>query len=408
MGRMSEGFDDLAGAGARLPQTPALVLRRPALERNLARTQAACDAAGVRLRAHGKTHKCSTLGRLQVTGGAVGLCAQTVGEAEAFVAGGIADVLVSAPVPAWGAARLATLAAGGARVSAVADDDGQVARLGAAARAAGAELGVLVDVDLGQHRSGAAPGEAAALARTITTTPGLRYGGVQAYMGHLQHVSDLARRRAAVEAATRRLAALVAELTTAGLAPAVVTGGGTGTCTLDLAGGVFTELQAGSSAVMDAEYAACDAPGGGAWPFEPALVLAASVVSRRHLTHVTVDAGLKALSVDGPPARVVAGAAAGSLWRPMGDEHGAIFPSGSASWLREVGGDPLAFGEAVDRADAAPPFEAGASPEPVVWLQPGHCDPTVNLHDAFLVLGENGGWERWSIDARRVTPGPRP
>ena len=408
---MSEGFSDLGAIAARLTQTPALVLRRGALERNIARMQAACDGAGVRLRAHGKMHKCSPLGRLQVAAGAVGLCAQTVGEAEAFVRGGVDDVLVSAPVPSWGAARLAALAAGGARLAAVADDAEQIARLGAAARAAGAELGVLVDVDLGQHRSGVAPGQALALVRIAAGTPGLRWGGVQAYCGHLQHVVDLGARRAAVDAATRRLAALVAELSAAELAPPVVSGGGTGTYALDLAGGVFTELQAGSYAVMDAEYAGCDAPaakgsGGGAWAFEPALVLATSVVSRRHATHATVDAGLKALSVDGPPARVVAGAAPGSLWRPMGDEHGAIFPPGAEAWLREVGGDPLAFARAVDAANAEPPFAPGTV-EPVAWLQPGHCDPTVNLHDAFLVAGEDGGLERWPIDARRVTPEPR-
>ena len=92
------------------PQTPLLALRRSALDHNLATMQSRCDKAGVRLRAHGKTHKCSTLGRLQVAGGAVGLCAQTVGEAEAFVRGGIRDVLVTAPHPAWGSARLADLA----------------------------------------------------------------------------------------------------------------------------------------------------------------------------------------------------------------------------------------------------------------------------------------------------------
>ncbi len=71
------------------PPDPLLVVDRAALTRNIDRMQALCDTAGVRLRAHGKTHKCSTLGRLIVERGAVGLCAQTVGEAEAFVKGGL-------------------------------------------------------------------------------------------------------------------------------------------------------------------------------------------------------------------------------------------------------------------------------------------------------------------------------
>ena len=85
--------------------TPALVVRRAALEQNLAAMQGLCDAAGVKLRAHGKMHKCSTLGRRQVELGAVGLCCQTVGEAEAFAAAGIADLLVTSPPGAPKATR---------------------------------------------------------------------------------------------------------------------------------------------------------------------------------------------------------------------------------------------------------------------------------------------------------------
>ncbi|HYG28447.1 MAG TPA: alanine racemase, partial [Caulobacteraceae bacterium] len=116
------------------PQTPLLVIDRARLEKNLSTMQRLCDAAGVRLRAHGKTHKCSRLGRMQVARGAVGLCAQTVGEAEAFVAGSINDVLVTAPIAPWGAPRLAALAKGGARIGVVADTEAQIARLGQAAR----------------------------------------------------------------------------------------------------------------------------------------------------------------------------------------------------------------------------------------------------------------------------------
>ena len=139
------------------PQTPLLALRRSALDHNLATMQSRCDKAGVRLRAHGKTHKCSTLGRLQVAGGAVGLCAQTVGEAEAFVRGGIRDVLVTAPHPAWGSARLAELARSGARIGATVDHETQIERLGAAARAAGVTLDCVIDIDHGTHRTGAHP-----------------------------------------------------------------------------------------------------------------------------------------------------------------------------------------------------------------------------------------------------------
>ncbi|MET3665196.1 DSD1 family PLP-dependent enzyme [Caulobacter sp. 1776] len=390
---------------AALPQTPLLVVDRAALLRNIDRMQTLCDAAGVRLRAHGKTHKCSTLGRTQVERGAVGLCCQTVGEAEAYVAGGIRDVLVTAPVPPWGAARLAALARTGVTIGAVADDEGQIDRLSDAAVAAGVTLDLVVDLDLGTHRAGVYPHEALTLARAADASPGLRFAGIQAYLGHLQHLDDGALRRGADEAAFATLKALVAELTAAGLGPSVVTGGGTGTHAFDLASGVFTELQAGSYAVMDVEYDACGAPGGGDWPFEPALFVAATVVSARHKSHVVCDAGFKAMSMDGPPARVIAGAAPGSLWRPMGDEHGMIAHPATLDVLKAAGREPLGFDKAVAAADADPAraFPADAPKVgDVVWLQPGHCDPTINLYDALHVWdGER--LERWAVEGRRVS-----
>ena len=356
-------------AAVRPPSTPALIVRRAALDANIAVLQAACDAAGVRLRAHGKMHKCSTLGRAQVAAGAIGLCCQTVGEAEAFARGGIADLLVTSPPPAWGWARLAAVA-GQARTAAVIDSARQVGLAQAAAAAAGVTLGIVIDVDPGMQRTGVAPGEVAALVGQVRAAPHLRYDGIQCYAGNLQHIADRTARAAANAAATAVLRTLVAALDAAGLAPPVVTGGGTGTYALDLAAGVYTELQCGSYALMDIEYGDCDGPAGD-WPFLPALFVAASIVSAHHASHVTCDAGLKAVSTDGPPARVLV--PGGATWRAFGDEHGAI------------AGDDL-------------PGEGA-----LVFLQHGHCDPTINLYDALLVADEDGALERWPVDARRVT-----
>jgi D-serine deaminase-like pyridoxal phosphate-dependent protein len=346
------------------PVTPALVVRRAVMDANLAAMQAACDAKGVRLRAHGKMHKCSTLARLQIDGGAVGLCCQTVGEAESLVHAGIPDVLVTAPVPAWGWLRLAALARV-ARVGAVIDSGAQAHEASTAALAAGVVLDAYVDIDPGMARAGVAPGAAAALAAEIAGLGGLSYAGIQAYCGHHQHLAP-AERAEAHAAWSARLGRLVAELQAAGLAPAQVTGGGTGTAALDLAAGVYTEIQPGSYAVMDVEYGDL-----GDLPFAPALFLAASVVSANHQSHVTCDAGHKALHPNGPVSRVLV--PIGSAYRPMGDEHGAIIPPN------------------------------GAGEGDLVWLQPGHVDPTVALHDAFFVADEDGQLERWPIDARRVS-----
>jgi D-serine deaminase-like pyridoxal phosphate-dependent protein len=370
------------------PQTPALVIDLAALEHNIATMQRACDAAGVRLRPHGKMHKCSTIARLQIEAGAAGLCCQSVGEAEVFARAGIADILVSSPVPPWGPPRLAALVREtGARVGAVCDSAAQIERLSHAAGEAGVVLGCTVDIDIGMHRAGCAPAAAPALAALAARLPGLSYDGVQAYFGHLQHRGE-GRAEANAEH-SRQLSALVVALSAAGLAPPCVTGGGSGTYALDLRNGVFTELQCGSYAVMDSEYEECGAPEGD-WPFARALYLAATVVSAQHATHVTIDAGLKAVSIDVPP-RPVHGAAPGSLWRPAGDEHGAIV-------------HPLAL--TGERADGAVPPNSPREGE-IVWLQPGHCDPTINLHDGFWVAGRGEALDFWPIDARRVSPAPR-
>jgi 3-hydroxy-D-aspartate aldolase len=388
----------------RVPSTPALVLFRDALERNLDRMQARCANAGVRLRAHGKMHKCSTLAKLQIAKGAVGVCAQTVGEAEAFVANGVTDVLVTSPPPLWSAPRLAALSRN-AQLASVVDDPLLVAALSKAARSSGTTLDLLVDIDLGQHRTGVQPKEVLALAQVIAAGADVRFAGVQGYLGHLQHIAERSSRLAANARNLASLRETLGTLERAGLAARIVTGGGTGTHIGDLASRLFTEIQAGSYAVMDVEYAACDSPEGGPWPFESALLLAATVVSARHRTHVTIDAGLKALSVDGPAAKVVAGAARGSLWRPLGDEHGAILHPAALEALQTAGEDPLSLQAAISSADAQlqEPADAPRLGD-TVWLQPGHCDPTINLHDAFYVAERDGSWSRWPIDARRKTP----
>jgi 3-hydroxy-D-aspartate aldolase len=386
------GNDMQAMLSFKPPQTPALVVDHAALLENLKIMQEACDTAGVRLRAHGKMHKCSTLGHLQVTMGAVGICCQTVGEAEAYARSGINDVLVTSPLPPWGAERLARLQVEtNAHIACVADSVVQIERLGAAAQNADVTLGCMVDVNINMHRSGVQPSQAAVLAAEISNRTGLRYDGIQAYFGHLQHADNRVESNASETAEVRNL---VDVLRAHGLAPPQVTGGGTGTFAFDLAAGVFTEVQCGSYALMDAEYMMCAGPNG-PWPFKPALFIVSSVVSAQHKRQVTTDLGMKAVSLDVAP-RVIAGAALGSYWdiTELSDEHGIIVHPDLAD--SDI---PTAD------ADANITWPPDAPKEgTLVWFQPGHCDPTINLYDGFWVVGNAKKPEFWPIDARRVTP----
>ena len=185
--------------------TPALVLDLDALERNLLRMADAVKGSGVRLRPHAKSHKCAEIARAQIAAGAVGVCCQKVSEAEALVAGGVADVLVTNEIV--GKQKLACLArlVREAKVGVLADDAGNVAELDAAARAEGVRLDVLVEVNVGADRCGIAPGgPALELARGIAACGSLRFAGLHAYHGSAQHVRGPADRRAAIAVAAEK------------------------------------------------------------------------------------------------------------------------------------------------------------------------------------------------------------
>lgn len=355
--------------------TPVLVLDLDALDRNIAAMAALMAAHGVALRPHAKTHKSVDIGRRQIAAGAVGLCCAKIGEAEALAEGGIANLLITSPVAAPAAIeRLAVLATRSPGLMAVVDHPAVVAAIDRALAEAGATLDVLIDVDPGAHRTGVASAtEAVALARAIEAAPRLTCRGVQYYCGSQQHIAGFADRRAAIAERTRYLGEVIAALTDTGFAPEIVTGGGTGTHRIDLALGVFTELQAGSYIFMDTQYLDCDLADGPSPPFETALGVDARVVSANHAGQVTIDAGYKSLSTDGGTAVVRRGAPADATFRFMGDEHGALVSPG--------------IGEALAPGD------------PVTLTVP-HCDPTVNLYDTYHVVRGETLVDLWPVSAR--------
>ena len=351
--------------------TPALVLDLDPFERNLDLMANAARGGGVALRPHAKAHKCPEIARLQVDHGAVGVCCQKVDEAAAFVDAGIRDVLVTNEIVAD--AKLARLAALARRatVGVLADDAATVARIGAAARTAGVTLDVLVEVDVGAHRCGVAPGApAAALAAAIVREPGLRLRGIHAYHGGAQHLRAPAERATAIAAAAALAAASKAAIEATGLACPVVTGAGTGTWQLERDSRVWTELQPGSYVFMDADYQR-NALAPDQHAFEQSLYVLATVMSAVAPGRAVVDAGLKAFAFDSGPPQVYA--AHGLEYVKASDEHGVLAVS----------------------ADAVPPRVGDR-----VWLVPGHCDPTVNLYD--WIVGVRG--ERveclWPVAAR--------
>ncbi|HEY2008303.1 MAG TPA: DSD1 family PLP-dependent enzyme [Rhizomicrobium sp.] len=348
-------------------QTPALIIDLEAFERNVAKMAGHCRDHGISLRAHAKTHKCAEIARRQVAAGAIGQCCASLDEAEMLVGAGIGSVLITSPLVTEAAIhRLLKLNAVAPGLMAVADNPQAVARLAQAAVSVGQTLKLLVDIDIGHHRTGIAPGAAAcALAAAIAQSPNLEFVGIQGYAGHLMHLADRAERQERSPAALEQLRLTRDQLRGMGLSPRIVTGGGTGSFDIDPAENVLTELQAGSYVFMDRQYN--DVWTGEGVPFETSLFVLTRVVSANHPGMATTDAGLKAFSTDADAPVISFGP--GESYGFFGDEYGRL---------------TLAENVTAQAGDA------------VACVVP-HCDPTVNLYGHYLVVRGGELVDRWPI-----------
>jgi D-serine deaminase-like pyridoxal phosphate-dependent protein len=353
--------------------TPALLIDLDAFERNLVRMADAVRRTSAKLRPHAKTHKSPIIAQKQIDLGAVGVCCQKVSEAEAMVRGGIANVLVSNEVA--GRRKLDRLAmlARAAQVAVCTDNLANIAEIADAAGRTGVRLPVLVEIDVGAKRCGVPPGAPAVeLARVIAASPQLRFGGLQAYHGSAQHIREYGERKAAIDRAVTLTADTIDALRRVGLSCDIVGGAGTGTFGLEGASGVFTELQAGSYVFMDADYARNRSADGSPFTdFEHALFVYVTVMSTPVPERAVVDAGHKALSNDSGMPELV-GLAGASYGRPS-DEHGV-----------------LDLARCNDRPRVGDKLR----------LIPGHCDPTVNLHDWYVGVRRGRVEALWPIAAR--------
>ncbi len=346
--------------------TPALIVDLDALEKNIGMLAGRVERNphGVSLTPHAKAHKCVEIARLQMAAGASRMCCQNVAEAEAMVAGGIKSILLSNEIIGADKARRLAALARSAKIGVCVDHTDQADVLSAAASNDGITLDVLVEIDIGQGRCGIAPGETAVtLAKYIAGRPGLHFAGLQAYHGGAQHLRKPAERAAAIARAAETAKTTADLLRAAGLPCEVIAGAGTGTWENELGSGVYNELQCGSYALMDADYGRNET----ATPFANALFVLTSVISAAAPGHAVCDAGLKAMSLEsGLP--VVFGDS-GVTYVKATDEHGQLQIEPDAK---------IALGHRLR-------------------LVPGHCDPTVNLHD-WLVATRHGKVEAvWPV-----------
>lgn len=356
-------------------QTPSLVLDLDALERNIKKMGDYAKAHGMRHRVHGKMHKSVDVAKLQVElGGACGVCCQKVSEAEVFARGGIKDVMVSNQVtePAK-IDRLARMPKLGARTLCCVDDPANVADLSAAAQKHGTEIECLVEIDCGAGRCGVtSTQEVVNIARMIDAAEGLKFAGIQAYQGAMQHLDSYEERQSKTQVAIDMVKDAIAGLEANGLKCDIVGGGGTGSYYFESNSGAFNELQCGSYAFMDADYGRILDKDGkrideGEW--ENALFILTTVMSHAKADKAIVDAGLKAQSVDSGLPTIYG--RDDVEYVKCSDEHGVVMDTGGVLKVNDK-----------------------------LKLVPGHCDPTCNVHDWYV--GVRGGKVEtvWPVSAR--------
>ncbi len=280
--------------------SPALVFYKDLIRRNIARAIEIAGGPG-RLRPHVKTHKTREIVRMEMDAGITKQKVATIAEAEMVAGCGVNDICLAYPIVGPNCARVARLVAAfpGCRFSVTADHPASLEALSRTLSAAGQTIDVLLDIDMGQHRTGVAPGaEAAELYRRIGRLSGLRPGGLHAYDGH-NHQEHFVERQAAALSQMEAVLKLRAALEREGLPVPRLVASGTPTfpvyARLDVPG---LELSPGTLILHDHGYGTRFADMTG---FTPAALLLTRVISRPTPTRVTLDLGYKAVASD-PPA----------------------------------------------------------------------------------------------------------
>ena len=347
--------------------TPAFLVDAEIMESNIAKMAAYFSDKPAGLRPHMKHHKCPTIALKQIAAGAVGVCCQKLGEAEAMADGGVKDILITYEV--LGRSKIQRLIALSQRTNLLVnvDDAGNVADLSDAATAANTTLGILVDVNCGQNRCGVDPGgPAVELARVVSRSPNLELRGICGYEGHLQAVAEREDRTLRARQAMEQVVATAEAIRREGISCDIVSSGGTGTYNItgDFPG--ITEVQAGSYVFMDAAYRRVMDD------FQVAGTILTTVVSRTTPDRAVLDCGMKGLSTDQWPPEIVG--MPGVQVRSVSDEHLSVN-------LTDDDSRQLRPGDKVE-------------------LVPGHNDTTVHLHSHLFALRQGKLEQVWEVAGR--------
>lgn len=354
--------------------TPALLIDLDGMEGNLRKMADFYRGKKSSIRPHTKTHKCPIIAKKQIELGAVGICTAKVSEAEAMLDSGIDKILITSPVVTPDKIeRVIQLANRSADIHIVVDQPANAEDFDDAAEAAGRELGVYVDLNVGTDRTGVEMGASAlALIELIGKSKSLRLEGIQAYGGHLQHKVGWKYRKRSSEDTLAKALEIRHRARKAGHDVPVFSVGGTGTYNVDCDIDGVTDVQVGSYLFMDVNYRNVGGKDGAIFDdFKPSLLVLATAISQPVKGRITIDAGIKAFATDKEPPQLLD--VKGVTYSFGGDEHGILS-------LKNPSRD-IKIGDKV-------------------LLIASHCDPTVNLYDHYYPFRKEIVKEAWPIAAR--------
>lgn len=354
--------------------TPCLVIDKRKLMHNIETMQKFAAAKSKHVRPHAKTHKCVEICQLQLDAGSIGISITKPSEAYELAKAHIRHLLITSPiVTKHKLATLAKIIKLAPETMIVVDSKANLMQLNQLGSELNRQINLLVDIDAGIGRTGASFETAFDLALSVHEHANTTLKGIQCYAGHFQHILNNEERKQASAALLNKAGKLKQDIESAtGLVNLIQSGSGTGTYEIDSDVASVTEIQPGSYTVMDKEYFDIEYSAG---HFQPAMTLLTSVISANHASHVTVDAGTKALYKEATHPQIIShdGLNCDDLtyeWHYFGDEHGKV----TGESLPEIGD--------------------------VIEMIVPHCDPTINLHDKFYVVENDIVVDVWDIALR--------
>ena len=351
-------------------QTPSLIIDYKIFENNILKMKEFVLNNNVKLRPHAKMHKSVDVAKYQIdNGGAHGICCQKLSEAEIFVRAGIKDILITNQITdAFKLERLAKIVSKELKIACCVDNEENIINIQKAVERNNSIIDIYIEYDCGANRCGVKSfNEINELIKMIKKMANLNFIGFQAYNGSIQHIEDHKTRQIEVKNTCNKIREL--KDTFIKHSP-FITGVGTGCFDLEVNEEVYDEIQVGSYAFMDAHYSSLkhDSKLNNSNNFENSLFILTGVMSKALQKHAVVDAGLKSIAVDSGLPKTIKSELE---YIKCSDEHGII-------------ADPDNILKINDK----------------IRLIPGHCDPTCNLHDWYVVVKDTKVIDLWPVSAR--------